>query len=285
VTTLVAVRDDQLIHPDTEVVIRSYLPGAESEIVAVLARTRVAIARWGVTNIVPLTGGSRSAVVAGDADGVRVVVKVPLIGSALDEAQVLSVMPKAPIVLDVTPAALLLGYIDGVAVQARDGVHVAEALAGIFPMRGADTSSFMPWRTYLYDRINEFGGRIIERSSDADLVALASQVLADLPELTSDQPVVASHGDLQGRNLLATTSGVRVLDPTGILAPSAWEAAFSAMSVVARGGDPTPVLETARLLGVGDVGEWSRVAAVAIVGSADKSVDAKICARVLASLD
>lgn len=285
VTTLVAVRDDQLIHPDTERAIRRYLPGAESAIGAVLERARAAISLWGVSDLVPLGGGAQSVVVAGRVDGARVVVKVPIVGQALDEARVLSVMPTAPKVLVVTATALLLEHIEGTVVSSDDGVRVGEALVAISPMRDADVTPFIPWSTYLYGRIGEFGGRIIERSDSPELVALARRVIADMARLTAPQLVVAAHGDLQGRNLLAGVSGVRVLDPTGILSPPGWEAAFSAMSVAAFGGDPAPVLSAAEDLGVDDVGKWLHVAAVAIAGSTVKVINATSCARVLALLD
>jgi hypothetical protein len=278
------MEDSELLHPDTEVAIRRYLPGVDAEIEAALHRARAVLALWEVTELEPLAGGTRSVVVAGVAGGARVVVKVPLLGSATDEAQVLSVIPRAPEVLAVVPTALMLEHIDGKKVSQSDGVTVAEALEAVSWMRSADPKSFVPWRLYLCDRVEEFGGRIIQRSSNAAFVALARQVLADVDRLTQEQEVVPTHGDLQGKNLLSTELGVRVLDPLGILAPPAWETAFSVMSVIANGGDHAPVLAAAERIGISGVEKWLHVAAVAIAGSAAKSGNEEISVRVLAGL-
>jgi hypothetical protein len=251
-----------LLHADTERIIRSHLPGADEQITRLLERVSAAVAHWGLVDLVALPGGTRSAVVAGRLGDARVVVKAHLIGNAENEATVLAVMPRSPKVLDVSETALLLEYIEGEAVASDDGVRVAEAVAAVAPMHGVKSAAFIPWRTYLYERIESFAGHTITNSKDPEFVALAKGVLAVLPELTRDQELVASHGDIQGKNLLATTAGVRVLDPLGIMAPPAWEAAFAAMSVAGHGGDPTSVAAVASSQGI-DLREWLGVAAVA----------------------
>jgi streptomycin 6-kinase len=274
--------DERLIGPATIEAIRRYRLNANGAIAGALGRTREALEGWDLVPVRPLAGGAMSVVLLVTRADVPMVLKVPLDGTADVEVCALRALRGAPRIFEASPSALLLEYLDGAPVDASDGGRVAEALvlaASLWDCR--DGALFASWQSHLRTLLAEYATRIITRSPVPEARDLARELLAEEVDLASALDLVPSHGDLQAKNLLATPTGVRVLDPLAVLAPRGYDAAFAIVSVVAAGGDPSPVVDAARVLALGDLWRWLRVAALNGAGSSGVVDDGSVAQRLL----
>ena len=104
--------------------------------------------------------------------------------------------------------------------------------------------------------------------------------MALLPALLAEQRTLL-HGDLQGKNVLAASGAVRVLDPLATSGPLGWELAHAACSVVAAGGNAEPVVHAGLSAGLtpGGIAQWLRPAAVHHAGVSSHADDAAVRSR------
>ena len=251
-----------------------------------LGTARAHLALWRLTPVHALSGGSMSVVVlVTTKEGLPAVLKVPLDRDPLSEATALRVISGAPGVIRVSQSAMLLEYVEGAAIVPGDSQSVAEALACVSPLWSVGgTEFFTSWDSHLRYILRKYTARAIRESPVPAVVALACELRAETEVLAAWSDVVPSHGDLQTRNLMRDACGIRVLDPFAVLAPAGFDAAWAVASVMVAGGDPCPVMEAARYLGVNDFGSWARVAVLAAAASSDYVASASASERVLSLL-
>jgi hypothetical protein len=277
---VIFVPTTSLLHPDTRRTLCGYL--SNPVIAHTLQRTRHAVRTWGLSDLVPLPGGAQSIVLSARMScGTPVVLKVPVLATAAREAGILALIPSTPRVLEVTTSALLLEWVPGTPVNVDDATTSARALPSLRALWGTPLrDDLRPWDEYL-DEVLLSVARVERQSEVPALRELAELVLSERGTLVSGVDLVPAHGDFQPRNLLSGPAGVRVLDPFGIAAPLAWDSAFCAMSVTARGADPAPILRAAQELGITDLHLWLPVAALCHAGSESRVSDVGAARRVL----
>lgn len=277
--------DEQLIAPATIEAIRRYRPDADEAINAALKRTRAALKQWDLLSERPLAGGAMSVVLLVTRSSVPMVLKVPLEGTTDVEAFTLRALRGAPHVTEASLSALLLEYLDGTTVAPDDAESVAAGLvlaSSLWDCR--DTTLFAGWRGHLHALLDEYATRIIANSPSHEIRALARDLLLEEEALAREPELVPSHGDLQAKNLLATKSGVRVIDPLAIMAPRGYDAAFAIVSAVTAGTDPRPILNQAQALGLGDLRSCLRTAAMVGAGATANVADVSVAQRLMTFL-
>lgn len=194
-------------------------------------RAEELLERWDLVPQMVLTGGSESLCVKCEGpDGSPQVLKLPasLPGGAAEIAALRAWDGNgAARVLRADPAqsAMLMNFVgwagEGAFTPAEvldvaDRLHAADASSYCFPTVDGNVARRVAWAG---DRFAEPG---LEAAQD-DL-AVAEKVLADL--LSTDEPQVLLHGDLQPKNLIVSDDGLTVVDPLPAVGPAIFDIAF-----------------------------------------------------------
>lgn len=265
--------------------IRAWHPAADVALPAAEQRVRTALDSWGVELIGPLAGGAMSVVCLGWLDGAKVVVKAPLDPADAEfEAHALSwfapsgVMPRLQHAAD---GVLLMSFVEGEPVATDNAIVVAAALTALHSLHRSDGQrppDAPPWESRQPLLFDEYAQRLRDRAPDFDDIVAAATTL--LPALLAE-PRTLLHGDLQGKNILASRGLVRVLDPFATTGPLGWEFAHAACSVVAASGDPEPIIRAGLRAGLtpDGVAQWLRPAAVHHAGVSSNVCDDTVRAR------
>lgn len=204
-----------------------------------------------------------------DQLGRDVILKAPLAPHGIPtELDALRVIPTSPQPYAATDLVLLTERVHGTRLKDTDADALASLLRIVHPAQRVIPANAVTWDQVRHDLLDEPAARILARANQP-LASLALETNFRMGRLLDEGTMTLCHGDFQASHVVSTPTGPRLINPIGVIAPAGWDVAIAACSVIAAGGNADRIIATGHALGVCRLGEWLKVAAVAIGGNPD----------------